>query len=136
MSPNILTEYPYFTIALFALISNIPLGYIRENCPKFSFSWIFWIHASIPLIIYLRLSLGVSSAFIPVSIFLAIVGQIIGSRYRRKRMSLRDIESLAQIPDLNLRPANKGIDDQDIMIVLLNMGGPRTNETPEACREY
>jgi len=119
--------HPYKTLVCAAFLVNLPLGYIREASPKFSFKWFFWIHASIPLIVYLRIHLGTSKLFIPVSIFYAIVGQIVASRWRRKRMSNREIEQLEQISDLNLSK-NKPIDADDLAVVLLNMGGPRTNK--------
>jgi hypothetical protein len=77
---------PYLTVGMTALFLNIPLGYIREGCRKFSLLWFFWIHASIPLLIFMRIKLGISPWFIPVSIALAVLGQILGSRYRRIRL--------------------------------------------------
>lgn len=68
-----------------AIIVNIPLGYLRQAVPKFSFAWYFYIHISIPLIIYLRIKSGYSWKFIPLTIGGAIIGQIIGGRIRRRR---------------------------------------------------
>ena len=119
-------EHPYLTLSLVAFLANIPLGYIRANCPKFSLRWLFWIHASIPLIIFMRVTLGTSKWFIPVCIFLAIAGQIIGGRWRRKRTSWQEAERLKQIPAID--PLNpKKLDESRTTVVLLNMGGPRTN---------
>src|SRR3989338_2392128 len=126
MPDNIIYQYPYLFVALTALIVNIPLGYIRENCPKFSFQWLFWIHASIPLIIYMRINLDVSKLFIPLFIFFAVVGQILGSRWRRKYMSVMDQESLVRIPPIETG-GQADIPDSEVMVALLNMGGPRTN---------
>jgi len=127
-------DQPYLTIALISFLINIPLGYIRENSLKFSWPWFFWIHASIPLIIYLRMSFGTSKWFIPICIFLAIAGQIIGSRLKRKRMTPEDHEKLEQIPDLNL-PKNQTlrIGDHEVMVVLMNMGGP---ENPQEVKPF
>ncbi len=74
---------PFLVLASFAFLVNVPLGYIRENTKKFSLAWFFWIHASIPFIIFLRLKLNISPWFIPISIFAAILGQLLGSRLRR-----------------------------------------------------
>lgn len=68
-----------------AIIVNIPLGYLRQAVPKFSFAWYFYIHISIPLIIYLRIKAGYSWKFIPLTICGAIIGQIIGGRIRSRR---------------------------------------------------
>lgn len=126
MIDNIFFQYSYLTLALVSLLVNIPLGYIRENHPKFSFKWLFWIHASIPLIIYVRFKLGVPGLFIPASIFIAIIGQILGGQWRKKQMTDGDIERLQQIPSIDHNsPAT--IADSEVMVALLNMGGPKTN---------
>ncbi len=116
----------YLILSLVALVVNIPMGYIRENCPRFSFRWFFWIHASIPLIIYMRIMLGTSQWFIPGGIFFAIAGQVIGGRWRGKTRSLEEEERLKQIPTIDARDQKK-LDESQTTVVLLNMGGPRTN---------
>ena len=119
-------EHPYLTLPFVALLVNIQMGYIRENCPKFSFRWFFWIHASIPLVVFMRVTLGTSKLFIPACIFLAIAGQIIGGRWRRKRTSWQEAERLKQIPAID--PLDPGkLDESRTTVVLLNMGGPRAN---------
>ena len=76
---------PYFIVGSVALLLNIPFGYIREGYRKLSLPWFFWIHASIPLLIFLRIKLRISPWFIPASIALAVLGQLVGSRYRRRK---------------------------------------------------
>ncbi len=127
MIPSLFSNSPYLTLFFFSYAINIPLGYLRENSPKFSFKWFLWIHASIPFIIFLRHSLETSKLFIPVSITLAIYGQLLGARYRKKRMTIAQQETLAQLPDFNLKPTKKAEDSQ-VLVALLNMGGPRLNK--------
>lgn len=126
MSDSIFQQHPYWTIALASFFVNIPMGYIRENCPKFSFKWLLWIHASIPLIVYLRITMGTSKWFIPVCIFLAVLGQVWGSRWRRRKMSQQEADALKQLPPLE-GPLGSPISESRAMVVLLNMGGPKTN---------
>lgn len=71
-------------VILLALIVNLPLGYFRQGCDKFTFAWYFYVHISIPLIIYIRVKCGFSWQIIPFTIGGAIVGQIIGGRIRRR----------------------------------------------------
>ncbi len=123
----ILRQYPYWTLSFVSFLVNIPLGYVRERHPKFSFPWLFWIHASIPLIIYLRVIMGTSMMFIPASIFLAVVGQLVGGRWRRRTMTVEDLERLQQVPPITPRNHQR-MDASRTTVVLLNMGGPRTNE--------
>lgn len=73
-------------LLMLALLVNIPLGYLRQGCEKFTFGWYFYVHISIPLIIFFRTKAGLSWKFIPITIGGAVLGQIIGGRIRRKRM--------------------------------------------------
>jgi len=67
------------------IVLNIPLGYLRQGVEKFSFAWYFYVHISIPLVIYLRIKSGYSWKFIPLTLAGAVIGQIVGGRIRRKR---------------------------------------------------
>ena len=72
------------SLLLFALFSNIPLGYLRMGSPKYSVRWFVYIHLSVPFIIGLRIANNISWQMVPFSIALAVAGQMIGSRlYRR-----------------------------------------------------
>jgi hypothetical protein len=68
-----------------AVLINIPLGYLRQSVEKFSFAWYFYVHISIPLIIYLRIKAGYSWKLIPLTVAGAVLGQVIGGRLRRRR---------------------------------------------------
>lgn len=125
MIDNIFVHYSYLTLAFCALLVNIPLGYIRGNRPKFSLQWYLWIHASIPLIIYLRAILEIPGAFIPTTIFIAIIGQILGGHWRESQMTNKDVEYLGQIP--SIEHGLQEVSDTDVIVTLLNMGGPNTN---------
>ena len=67
---------------------NIPLGYLRQSCPKFSFGWYFYVHISIPAIIYLRVKMGLGWQMIPFTLASAVVGQVIGGRLYKKKYHL------------------------------------------------
>jgi hypothetical protein len=69
----------------FAILINIPLGYLRRNYEKFTFGWYFYVHMSIPAIIYIRVKTGLSWKFIPLTLAGAIVGQLLGSKLFGKR---------------------------------------------------
>ena len=64
---------------------NIPLGFLRQGYEKFTFGWFFYIHISIPLIIYLRIKSGLSWKFIPFTLASAVLGQVVGGRIHRHR---------------------------------------------------
>ena len=67
---------------------NIPLGYLRQSYPKFSFGWYFYVHISIPAIIYLRVKMGLGWPMIPFTLASAVIGQLIGGRLARKKLDL------------------------------------------------
>ena len=66
-----------------ALVINLPLGYLREGKRKLSLAWFVYVHLSIPLIAYLRISNHVSAWAIPPFVACALIGQIAGGRMRR-----------------------------------------------------
>jgi len=74
-------------VSVICLLVNIPLGVWREHTRKFSWQWILAIHASIPVIVALRIQLHLSPVAIPINIAAAIVGQLIGSRLERRRLA-------------------------------------------------
>lgn len=67
-------------VSILCLLINIPLGMLRERSRKFSLAWFFWVHASIPLIIALRIGLHLHLIAIPINIAAAVLGQAIGAR--------------------------------------------------------
>ncbi|MBO8170582.1 MAG: hypothetical protein H0Z33_01705 [Bacillaceae bacterium] len=77
-----------FLISLLAFVANVPLGMWRETTRKFSLKWFIAIHASIPLIIYLRVLFEISIWWIPVNIALAVLGQWMGARFHHRRIQL------------------------------------------------
>ncbi len=79
------TLLPLLGLILLAIVMNVPLGYLRQNCEKFSFAWYFYVHISIPAIIYLRIKAGFSWKFIPLTLGGAVAGQLIGGYINRRR---------------------------------------------------
>ena len=72
-------------LILLAIAINVPLGYLRQNCRKFSLSWYFYVHISIPVIIYLRIKGGYSWRFIPLTLLGAFTGQYLGGFINKLR---------------------------------------------------
>jgi len=70
-------------VLLFAFLVNLPFGWLRRNEKKFTFKWFLYIHLPIPLIIALRVWLGINPWWIPAVIAVAVAGQVVGSRFLR-----------------------------------------------------
>lgn len=71
-------------VALTAFLINLPLGMWRSRYKKFTLRWWLLIHASIPVIVALRIWLDTPYAFIPLFIAAAILGQFLGGRIIKK----------------------------------------------------
>jgi hypothetical protein len=81
--PWLTTHGPALLFLLVLVIgANLGLGWLRAPTRKFSFSWFFYIHASIPFIIVLRWRLGLGWQVIPLTVASAILGQVMGARRR------------------------------------------------------
>jgi len=72
-------------VAVTAFVINIPLGKWRSKHKKFTVIWWLLIHASIPLIVAMRIWLNTPSIFIPLFILSAVLGQLIGSKLTSKK---------------------------------------------------
>ncbi len=74
-------------ISLIALLINLFLGSHRVHTEKFGWKWWVLIHASIPVLIPLRMWLGTPTAYIPLFVTMAVLGQYLGTRFpaRKKR---------------------------------------------------
>lgn len=71
-------------LLLFAMLINLPLGFLRDASPRYSLRWFVYIHLSIPFILLLRLREGFGWKVIPLTIACAVFGQILGGRIRRR----------------------------------------------------
>jgi len=63
-----------------ALGANVLLGMWRRGIRRFSLVWFVAIHASIPLLVAMRLALARPNWVIPLEIALVVAGQLIGAR--------------------------------------------------------
>jgi ferrochelatase len=111
-------------LALFAV--NVPLGYWLLGTQKFSDRWLTVMGASALLLIYLNSNLPSPWAGLIVSVIVSAIGQNTGRSLRQQSMTVDEREELAQIPNLRLDKAG-ALDTRDVTVVLLNMGGPKTN---------
>ena len=67
-------------IFIIAFALNLFFGYFRGKQKKFSFKWFLYIHLPIPLVVFARVFTHLDFRYIPIFLFAAVVGQIIGAR--------------------------------------------------------
>lgn len=72
-------------VSLLAFLVNIPLGRWRTRYRKLSLPWWLIVHASVPVILAIRIWLDTPLVFIPLFIAIAIVGQFLGVRFFSKK---------------------------------------------------
>ncbi len=70
------------SIAGITLLLNLPFGYLRSRARKFSWKWFLYVHLSIPIVFFMRVSSHLSYKVIPVFIIAAVCGQVFGGRIR------------------------------------------------------
>lgn len=74
-------------VLAFTFVVNLPFGWWRQGLKKFSLGWWLAIHLPIPLVIALRITVGIPYATVPLVIAAAVVGQLAGGRFRRSSPS-------------------------------------------------
>lgn len=74
-----------FGLVILAFVISVPCGYIRQNYSKYSFMWFLLIHLPIPFIVLVRIKVGLSWHFIPLTLGGSVAGQIIGGIVSRRR---------------------------------------------------
>ena len=72
-------------LILGATAINVPLGYLRYAYERFTFGWYFYVHISIPIIIFLRIKAGFSWQIVPLTLVGAVVGQFLGGVLHRRK---------------------------------------------------
>ncbi len=87
MSPIAYTLMLLAALIIAAFILNLPFGYFRVKTRKFSIQWFLYIHLPIPFIFILRTLAGFGIKIVPLMIAGAVVGQVIGGRLNKARVS-------------------------------------------------
>jgi len=72
-------------LLLLAFGLNVPLGYWRIHCAKFSLRWFLSVHLSIPFIILARPHFGFGWGVVPFTLGSAVLGQMTGGRLPLRR---------------------------------------------------
>ena len=75
-----------YLLILGILAVNVPFGFWREGLPKFSFAWFTAVHAPVPLVVSMRILLGIdwSLAIFPALTGAYFIGQYLGGHLRRR----------------------------------------------------
>ena len=74
-------------LTIIAFILNLPFGYLRSHHKKMTFMWLLYINAPVPVVVALRLLVGVSYKYIPILLAGVVLGQLIGGKFNKARVS-------------------------------------------------
>ncbi|GGK12111.1 hypothetical protein GCM10010965_01400 [Caldalkalibacillus thermarum] len=80
----------------FTYLVNVPLGMWRASVRKFSLTWMVAVHASVPVIIALRIWLGISNWLIPVLIGAAVLAQWTGSKLYQQKYAMEQVKKVGE----------------------------------------
>jgi len=72
------TTWTVMGVALFVLLVNVPLGRLRAGARKYTWRNFGCILAPVPMVVTIRLTLGLSIKVAPVFLLAAIAGQRLG----------------------------------------------------------
>jgi hypothetical protein len=77
----------YAVAVLATFLVNLPFGWWRAGLHKFSAAWFVAVHAAVPVVIGLRVALGLPFrwAALPAFVLAYFGGQYVGSRWRLRR---------------------------------------------------
>jgi hypothetical protein len=85
---DLTTLFDDYAVALVAtFLVNLPFGWWRSRLRRFSPAWFLAIHAPVPIVIALRVALGLPFRWVAVPVFVAAYfgGQLVGSRLRLRQ---------------------------------------------------
>ncbi|MBM4144902.1 MAG: hypothetical protein FJ240_01320 [Nitrospira sp.] len=72
--------YAVLMLSAFALLINLPFGYVRAKSKRYSLRWFLYIHLPIPIILIARTISHIELNYVPFFAFAAIAGQILGGK--------------------------------------------------------
>lgn len=72
-------------LVLGAIALNLPLGYLRRSCARFSPCWYVCVHISVPVMMLFRLMASFSWKVVPLTLGGAVAGQVVGGLLNRRR---------------------------------------------------
>lgn len=67
-------------VFMFALLINLPCGYLRRRSRKYSLRWLLYIHLPVPLIFFARVMSQLDYIYIPFFLLAGILGQFLGGK--------------------------------------------------------
>jgi hypothetical protein len=105
MAMNILTAFA------FTYFVNIPFGYWRQGCRKFSKEWFISIHLPVPIIVFVRLLSASPLSYIPLFFMMFFAGQYSGGFISRKiRCHIRNTTKCIFLDFLRLWRGGNSVD--------------------------
>lgn len=65
-------------LTILLMVVNLPLGYLRRRHKRFAYGWYFYLHLSLPVVVYLKIKIGYDWTVIPALLLGTIAGQSLG----------------------------------------------------------
>ena len=74
-------------------VINLPFGYWRAGVRRFSPAWFVAVHAAVPLVVLMRMALGIEWRLVTLPLLVAayFAGQAVGARWRGRAGAAVDV---------------------------------------------
>lgn len=120
------------TINVIVFLTSFLGGVSRALQPKFSLKWSLGFYIPLIPLIFICWTKHVPWYWVIVNLIVFYAGQKMGEKFQENSLSFEEIEQLEQIGDLQLsRELPEFVEDKEVAVVLMNMGGPVTQEDIE-----
>jgi ferrochelatase len=120
------------TVCLIIFLTSFLGGVARGQQPKFSSNWFLGFYIPLFILFFIGFTKHLLLGWYFINFVLFYYGQKLGERLSKKSLTVEEIEKLEQIGDLQLpRQLPADLKDEDVAIVLMNMGGPINQEEIE-----
>ena len=110
---------------LFLVVVAFLAGLSCARQTKFSSSWFQNIYIPFIVLVIICWMFQAPWFWVIIQFVLQVIALNLGMRYQRKRLTIEDIDRIEKVSDLQLsRSLPAHCKDEDIAVVLMNMGGP------------
>ncbi len=116
--------FPFISISIIFL-AGFWGGIYRARQTKFSPQWFLGLRIPLLVLMLVFLMYPVAWYWIIAQLLTLCSGQTLGGLFQKNKLTIQDIEKIERIGDLQLpKLLPEKIKDEDIAVVLMNMGGP------------
>ena len=122
----------YLNVIAIVFLMNFLTGMYRARKIKFSQPWFLGIYLPLLFLILVSFACHLPWFWVIANLLTLSAAQTLGTIYQENKLTMAELEKIEQISDLQLsKSLPEDTKDEDIAVVLMNMGGPINLEEVE-----